>query len=788
MKRREKMRTDPKRRQSAHSRKASSAARASGRSGGALSTLSSFATIFETALDCVVAIDGDGRILEFNPAAERTFGYTRRDVIGRELAELIIPPRLRNAHRAALGRVQTNVTSMLGRRLELPALRADGTEFPVEIAITCVRRDRHPIFIGYLRDVTQRKLAEETLRASQQQLRIKTESLAAINQIADTLYRCLDFETVVERAVDALVAYAHEPAVSIFTLEPSSPSLRLLAARGFSDAIVRLGIVLPVEGSLSGYVVAQQDIVTSQNLAQDERLEPLLREALAAQGFQSVIGVPLLFQERVVGVMNLVYTTNRTVTPSERETLLSIGKTIGLAMANARHVSQMTTEQQTRKQAEEVLRARTDEIQQEVKVSTALARAAHELIRALDRPDLLERLCELTADALGCDSSSTLLWRADEDVYVPVAQYGATAEEQEIARVMKVPRAVMTVLLSRLEEDDVAQVGTVPESVLSSARREELGVTGQLCMALRRGREIIGIQVGMVRHVVEPFSAQQWRIARGLAQLASLVLAHSRVVEELERASRLKSEFVATMSHELRTPLNVILGYSDLLLDGTFGALTGEQAETMRHVEKNARDLLELINATLDLSRLESGREPLNLGDVYVPDLVAEIDGEIHGFRQRPEVKFVWDLGADLPHLYTDQLKLKVVIKNLIGNAMKFTARGTVTVAINAAENGVAVSVSDTGVGIAADALPIIFEPFRQADSSMTRRFGGVGLGLYIVKRLLEMLGGTIAVDSVVGRGSTFRVWLPKTVGSGESAVDSPRRRQWPVPAEDRGQ
>jgi len=761
----------------ARSRKAKRASRAATRSRATGSGVGGFGAIFATALDCVVAIDRDGRILEFNPAAERTFAYRRNDVVGRELAELIIPPSLRDEYRLALRRlVQTDGggTSVLGRRLETRAMRADGTVFPVEFAVTSLRGDRRPVFVAYLRDITERQRAEESLRASQHELRMKSESLAAINQIADTVYRSLEFETVVGRAVDAVAAYAHGPAVAIFTFDRSLGQLRLLASRGLSDRMVQIGSVVPVAGTLSGQVVSHRDIVISNDLVHDERLEPRWRDMVAAHEFQSVVGVPLLFQERVLGVMNLIYTAPRTVAAQERETLLSMGKTIGLAMANAEYVSQMSAEKDTRKRAEDGLRARTNELQQEVDVSQALAQAARELIRALDSANLLERLCEVTAEVLGCDSSTTLLWRSEEDVYVPVAQSGATAEEEEVARVMRVPRAMMAVLLSRLEADDVAQVGTVPESLLSSAQREDLGVTVQLCMALRRGREIIGIQVAMSRRRTEPFTPQQWRIARGLAQLASLVLAHARVVDELERASRLKSEFVATMSHELRTPLNVILGYSDLLLDGTFGALSREQTETMQHVEKSARDLLELIDATLDLSRLEAGQTPLTVTDVYVPELVAEVEGEVHALRQRPGVKFGWELTGDLPHIYTDRLKLKVILKNLIGNAMKFTQEGAVTVAIAAAEGGgVAISVADTGVGITPEALPIIFEPFRQADSSMTRRFGGVGLGLYIVKRLLETLGGTIGVDSIVGRGSTFRVWVPVALASRQSAVSS---------------
>jgi PAS domain S-box-containing protein len=398
----------------------------------------------------------------------------------------------------------------------------------------------------------------------------------------------------------------------------------------------------------------------------------------------------------------------------------------------------------------------------EAQVSQALARVGRELITALDTPRLLDRLCHVTAEVLQCDTSHTLLWQPEEDVFRPIAGYGATSEEQEAARLIKVPRGLMSELLSRLERDEVAQVGTTPPDLLSQPEQQRLGVTLTLCMALRKGSQLIGVQVARSRRCREPFTETQRRIARGIAQVASLAIEHERVMQELERANRLKSDFVATMSHELRTPLSAISGYTDLLLEGAFGTLTEEQAETLQRVQRNAAELLALIRATLDLSRLEAGQVHVEIVAVDPADLIAQLEQETRELAQRSGLHFVWKVGPDLPQVETDPAKVKLILKNLIGNAVKFTEKGTVTIGIQRCEEGVEVTVSDTGIGIAPRALGIIFEPFRQADSSSTRRHGGVGLGLYIVRRLLEMLGGSVNVDSEVGRGSTFRVHLPK--------------------------
>ena len=398
--------------------------------------------------------------------------------------------------------------------------------------------------------------------------------------------------------------------------------------------------------------------------------------------------------------------------------------------------------------------------QEEARISGALVRAGRDLMMSLDTSGFLDRLCQVVVDVLGCHASHTLLGRPEEEVFTPVAGYGSTAEEQEIARMMQVPRAVMSGILSRLERDDVAQVSTIPPALLSKAFQERFGVTLVQCMALRRGKELIGLQVALWRNRLEPFTETECRIARGIAQIASLASEHARVVSELEQANRLKSEFVATMSHELRTPLSVIMGYTDLLLDGMFGLLTPDQNGIVQKVQTSSRELLGLVNATLDLSRLEAGRMPLHIVEVPLAEVIDEVDGETRRLQEGSGLRFLFKVTPAL-RLRTDPAKLKVVLKNLIGNPIKFTEHGSVTLNAHPSENGVEVCVVDTGIGIAPEALPIIFEPFRQADSSSTRSHGGVGLGLYIVRRLLDMLGGTVSVESEVGHGSAFRIWLP---------------------------
>ena len=164
----------------------------------------------------------------------------------------------------------------------------------------------------------------------------------------------------------------------------------------------------------------------------------------------------------------------------------------------------------------------------------------------------------------------------------------------------------------------------------------------------------------------------------------------------------------------------------------------------------------------LDLNRLDGGRLPIVTGSVHPAILIRELCSELGALLVKPQIAVEWQIEDDLPTLTTDAAKLKVVLKNLIDNAMKFTDAGEVRITARAVGEGVELAVIDTGIGIAPEALPIIFDAFRQVDGSMTRRHGGVGLGLHLAHRLVELLGGKIEVESAPGRGSTFRVWIPR--------------------------
>ncbi len=233
-----------------------------------------------------------------------------------------------------------------------------------------------------------------------------------------------------------------------------------------------------------------------------------------------------------------------------------------------------------------------------------------------------------------------------------------------------------------------------------------------------------------------------------------------KTIEKLREVDRLRADFVATMSHELRNPLNAIMGYAGLLVEGTFGPLVPEQRAILERMNLRARELLELVNSALDVSRIESGQAVVKL-EVVQPSAVLEDIQQGTAELQKPGVRIEWDIEPDLPALYTDATKVKVIVRNLLSNAVKYTDQGYVRVRARRSYPGVEISVSDSGRGIPNAELENIFRPFHQLRERGSEDPPGAGLGLYLVHRFAELLGAEIHVESEVGKGSTFTVKLP---------------------------
>ena len=234
------------------------------------------------------------------------------------------------------------------------------------------------------------------------------------------------------------------------------------------------------------------------------------------------------------------------------------------------------------------------------------------------------------------------------------------------------------------------------------------------------------------------------------------------IAKHLTEVERLKFEFLANTTHELRTPLTAIMGYGELLLTGCFGPLTQEQKMGVGRLMDSATGLFGLVEQILDYSKLEKGETGLFVKRQDFGPWINQIRQEIAPLEGKRSYKVQYEIERDLPPIETDWSKLRNILINVLSNAIKFTEKGEVKLSVRNSRKGeVSFAVSDTGIGIPKEELPLIFERFRQLDGSQTRRYGGAGLGLTISKNLIDLIGGRLEVQSAVGRGSTFVVTIP---------------------------
>jgi PAS domain S-box-containing protein len=256
---------------------------------------------------------------------------------------------------------------------------------------------------------------------------------------------------------------------------------------------------------------------------------------------------------------------------------------------------------------------------------------------------------------------------------------------------------------------------------------------------------------------------------------------------ELEKASRLKSEFLASMSHELRTPINAVLGYTSLMREEIYGELTTKQRNALDKINTASQHLLDLINDILDLSKIEAGKMPVYLEEVVLRQVLGELAESVEPLVREKDLEFGLVVEDGLPSLFTDRTKLKQILLNLLSNAVKFTSSGSVILEGGRGDDStVRISVVDTGIGIKEEDLDKIFEDFRQVDQSPTREYGGTGLGLSITRKLIALLGGTIEVESRYGAGSRFSVDLPIRLSPGAALERRHRGAPPPTPVASR--
>ncbi len=737
--------------------------------------------VAETAGDAIISIDGKSTILFINRAATRIFGYEIEEMIGQSLT-MLMPEYLRHLHTAGQERyIKTGKKHVNWQQVEVPGLHRDGHEFPLEISFGEFNKNNNHIFIGIARDITERKRVEEAVRTANELFEtvaqttndsiwdwnLSTDKLTwndgvrtlfsyESDQVSDSIdwwYEHLhphDRERVVE-GINQVIDSGNQQ---------WSDEYRFIKADGSFTEVSDKGFVI---SDSNGNPIRMLGGVT--DITERKRAEGILqRYRLLSENARDIVWI-LRPDGQILEVNQAAVDTYG----YSREELLTM------------NVSRLRAEPTLPSLAEhlkkgfegginfETIHVRKDGTMFPVEINANGADFGGErLIMSIVRDtserkqaeETLRRTQARLESVLEAGLAGTYFWNIQNDRVIIDENMKPYFSLSEKSLTTGVPLAEV---LPAIYEDDRLRV--------SDALTEAIERTGVYQIDYRVNHSDGKLRWLSARGTVESdekgdaveltgFAVDITRIKESEEERERLLRSEQAAREEAERANRLKDEFLATLSHELRTPLNAISGWSQMLQSSNLDAEQVKRATGT--IERNARAQSQLIDDILDVSRIITGKLRLNVRTV---DLASVISAAVDAARPGAEAKNIrlqTLIDSEAAEISGDPDRLQQVVWNLLSNAIKFTPKdGRVQVRLERINSHVEIVVSDTGAGIEPEFLHFVFERFRQFDGSMTRRHGGLGLGLAIVRQLVELQGGTVSVESKgKGQGAAFIVSL----------------------------
>lgn len=731
------------------------------------------AAIVESSGDAVIGKTLDGIITSWNHGAERIYGYTAAEIVGQSITT-IAPPERRDEIKEILERLKQGKSV---EHSETVRVRKDGRRIDISLTISPIK-DSDGQIIGastIARDITARKRREHADRF--------------LAEASTTLAASLDYETTLAAvarfavphfadwcSVDMLNEDGTVSRLAVAHVNPEKVAwARELEERYPADPQEPRGVYQVLRTGQSEFYPAITDEMLVQ-VARDEEHLKILRQI----GFQSAIAVPLKARGKTLGVITFVNSESARHHTQEDLTLAEdLANRAALAVDNARLYR---GEQQTRLAAE----LTSDRLMRLQTVTTALS-------QSFMPQQVANAVIEQGMKSLNAQAGTVVLLDESGSNLEIIATLGFPQELTD--KWQRFPVSTEIALADAVREKSPVLVESFDDWL---DRYPALGplssVTGNHALVaypLIVKERVMGA-MGLSFRERQKFTDDDRSFMQALAQQCAQALERAHLYEterrlrtEAEEANRIKDEFLATVSHELRTPLTAIVGWSGMLRIRKLDEET--TARAIQSIERNAKAQTQIIEDLLDVSRIITGKLRLEASPIQLDSVINTALDAIRPTAELKDIKITSEIEPDTGIVWADPARLEQVMWNLLTNAVKFNSiGGTIEVKLRRVDAHAQIVVSDTGQGISPEFLPFVFERFRQADGTITRSHGGLGLGLAIVRHLIELHGGTVRAESAgMGKGATFTVLIPlravETVENRPEQLSTPDENAAPI-------